>query len=354
MFGIKEYKFYDRKWHIKERYRSITVVSKYSCQCDAMDTKTHERVLIKQICLDNDDDIMRAYEEIMVLKEINHDNVVKLVDRFTKSSSINDFKVFYMVLNYMDTTLRDVIKTQKLSDGQIKFLAYQILRGLKYIHSMGVIHKDLNPCSIGINKNLELRIKDFNFNKNENRQDCIGYNTSRYYKAPEIQLQKSDVKKYRDVSDIWSVGCIIAEMYTHEKLFLCKKDSEQLKITFKLFPPHQDSDIQKEFDLLYGEPSDRIPDNDEYNTVNKRFRIFHIKEMNNIRGFIEKLLETDPEQRLTASKALEQEYIMEFHDPDDEPSNETALGKIEGSLNNSSNHVNILRSKIYEELFNLK
>ena len=60
----------------------------------------------------------------------------------------------------MDTTLRDAIKTQNLSNGQITFLAYQILRGLRYIHSMGVIHKDLNPSSIGINENLELRVSE--------------------------------------------------------------------------------------------------------------------------------------------------------------------------------------------------
>jgi serine/threonine protein kinase len=58
----------------------------------------------------------------------------------------------------MDTTLRDVIKTQKLSNDQIQFLAYQILRGLKYLHSMGIIHKDLKPSSIGLNENLELRV----------------------------------------------------------------------------------------------------------------------------------------------------------------------------------------------------
>ncbi len=65
----------------------------YLFNSDAVDDNTNDRVLIKQISLENDDDILRAYEEIIVLKEINHENVVKLIDRFTKSPSINDFKV---------------------------------------------------------------------------------------------------------------------------------------------------------------------------------------------------------------------------------------------------------------------
>ena len=62
-----------------------------------------------------------------------------------------------------------------------------------------------------------------NFNKSENRQDCIGYNTSRYYKAPEVQIQNTNVKTYTEKSDVFSAGCIIAEMYSNETLFLCKK-----------------------------------------------------------------------------------------------------------------------------------
>ena len=58
----------------------------------------------------------------------------------------------------MDTTLRDVLKTQKLSSDQIVFLTYQILRGLKYLHSMGIYHKNLKPSAIGLNEDLELRV----------------------------------------------------------------------------------------------------------------------------------------------------------------------------------------------------
>lgn len=83
----------------------------------------------------------RTYRELRLLKHMNHENVIGLLNCFSPSDRIEDFSDVYFVNHLMGADLNQIIKTQKLSDDHVQFLVYQILRGLKYIHSAGIIHR---------------------------------------------------------------------------------------------------------------------------------------------------------------------------------------------------------------------
>ncbi len=108
-------------------------------------------------------------------------------------------------------------------------------RGLKYVHSAGVVHRDLKPSNILVNENCDLKICDFGLARIQDPQ-MTGYVSTRYYRAPEIMLtwQKYDVEV-----DVWSAGCIFAEMLEGKPLFPGKDHVNQFSIITELLgtPP---------------------------------------------------------------------------------------------------------------------
>ncbi|RXG57190.1 Mitogen-activated protein kinase 14B [Armadillidium vulgare] len=124
-------------------------------------------------------------------------------------------QVWYLVTPLMGADLNNIVKTQKLTDDHVQFLVYQVLRGLKYIHSAGIIHRDLKPSNIAVNEDCELKILDFGLAR-PTESEMTGYVATRWYRAPEIML---NWMHYNQTVDIWSVGCIMAELLTGRTLF---------------------------------------------------------------------------------------------------------------------------------------
>uniref|UniRef100_A0A3P9PRG5 mitogen-activated protein kinase n=1 Tax=Poecilia reticulata TaxID=8081 RepID=A0A3P9PRG5_POERE len=83
----------------------------------------------------------RSYRELRLLKHMKHENVIGLLDVFTPAGTLEDFNELYLVTNLMGADLNNIVKFQRLSDEHVQFLIYQLLRGLKYIHSAGLIHR---------------------------------------------------------------------------------------------------------------------------------------------------------------------------------------------------------------------
>jgi p38 MAP kinase len=111
---------------------------------------------------------------------------------------------------------------------------------LKYVHSAGVVHRDLKPSNILVNENCDLKICDFGLARIQDPQ-MTGYVSTRYYRAPEIMLtwQKYDVEV-----DIWSAGCIFAEMLEGKPLFPGKDHVNQFSIITELLGTPPDDVIQ--------------------------------------------------------------------------------------------------------------
>ncbi|CAI7613742.1 unnamed protein product [Penicillium glandicola] len=154
----------------------------------------------------------------------------------------------YIVMECCMTDLHHLIQsTSKPLEGKfIEFFTYQLLRGLKFIHSAGVIHRDLKPSNILIKENCDLKICDFGLAREQDHL-MTGYVSTRYYRAPEIML---NWQRYSYAVDIWSTGCILAEMLVGKVLLLGKDSVHHFQLITDMFgkPPKEimetvDSDV---------------------------------------------------------------------------------------------------------------
>jgi serine/threonine protein kinase len=121
----------------------------------------------------------------------------------------------------METDMHRVIRTQDLSDDHCQYFIYQTLRALKAMHSANVLHRDLKPSNLLLNANCDLKVCDFGLARSAaSQEDNSGFMTeyvaTRWYRAPEIMLT---FKEYTKAIDVWSVGCILAEMLSGKPLF---------------------------------------------------------------------------------------------------------------------------------------
>jgi len=213
------------KWEVPERYVNLVGIGSgaYGQVCSADDTSSRGadgkfvRVAIKKIARPFQSAIhaKRTYRELRMLKHMNHENIIGLLDCFTPVNTLDEFTDVYMVTHLMGADLNNIIKTQKLSDDHVQFLVYQIVRGMKYVHSAGIIHRDLKPSNIAVNEDCELKILDFGLAR-PTENEMTGYVATRWYRAPEIML---NWMHYNQTVDLWSVGCIMAEMLTGKTLF---------------------------------------------------------------------------------------------------------------------------------------
>lgn len=206
-------------WEVPVRYSTLDPVGSgaYGTVCGAIDQKTKEKVAIKKLYRPFQSLIhaKRAYRELRLLKHINHENVICLLDVFTSDESLESFQNFYIVMPFMKMDLGQIMKKQKLGENLVIHFLYQILRGLRYIHAAGIVHRDLKPGNLAVNENCDLKILDFGLARHT-ESEMTGYVVTRWYRAPEIIL---NWMHYNQTVDIWSVGCILAEMITGEVLF---------------------------------------------------------------------------------------------------------------------------------------
>jgi p38 MAP kinase len=210
----------------------------------------------------------------------------------------------------MGADLNNIIRTQKLTDDHVQFLVYQILRGLKYIHSAGIIHRDLKPSNIAVNEDCELKILDFGLAR-PTETEMTGYVATRWYRAPEIML---NWMHYNQTVDIWSVGCIMAELLTGRTLFPGTDHIHQLNLIMEILGTPSDDFMQKitsESARSYIQSLQPLPKKD----LNQYFLGANPQAVH----LLGLMLELDSDKRITAEKALAHPYLTAYADPHDEP-----------------------------------
>ncbi|KAJ4836589.1 Mitogen-activated protein kinase ntf6 [Turnera subulata] len=209
----------------------------------ATNAETKEEVAIKKIgnAFDNRIDAKRTLREIKLLCHMDHENVIKIRDIIPPPVR-EKFNDVYIVYELMDTDLNQIIRSsQALTDDHCQYFLYQLLRGLKYIHSANVLHRDLKPSNLLLNANCDLKICDFGLARTTTETDFMTeYVVTRWYRAPELLLNCSE---YTAAIDIWSVGCIMMEIIRREPLFPGKDYVQQLALITQLLGSPDDSDL---------------------------------------------------------------------------------------------------------------
>jgi mitogen-activated protein kinase 1/3 len=144
----------------------------------------------------------------------------------------------------MDTDLHKIIKSnQELSDDHYKFIMYQILRTLYYLHSANVIHRDIKPSNVLINEDCTIKLCDFGLSRNIREQDLslTEYVVTRYYRAPEVMLSSH---QYSKSIDIWSAGCTFAELLSKNYLFPGDNYLTQIKLIIEALGSPSNEDLE--------------------------------------------------------------------------------------------------------------
>ncbi|ELU14889.1 hypothetical protein CAPTEDRAFT_20998 [Capitella teleta] len=304
-------------WDVPERYQTLTPVGSgaYGQVCSAVDTLTSSQVAIKKLSRPFQSAVhaKRTYREIRMLKHMNHENIIGLLDVFTPTTTLECFEDVYLVTHLMGADLNNIVKTQKLTDDHVQFLIYQILRGLKYVHSAGIIHRDLKPSNIAVNEDCELKILDFGLARQAD-DEMTGYVATRWYRAPEIML---NWMRYNQTVDVWSVGCIMAELLTGKPLFPGTDHIDQLTKTMRITGtpgPELLAKITSEEARRYIES---LP------TMRKKnFSEVFLGASPIAIDLLDRMLDIDPDTRITAEEALSHPYLKQYADPSDEPSSE--------------------------------
>lgn len=261
----------------------------------------------------------RSLRELKLLRHFRgHKNITCLYDMdivFYPDGSINGL---YLYEELMECDMHQIIKSgQDLTDAHYQSFIYQILCGLKYIHSADVLHRDLKPGNLLVNADCQLKICDFGLargyseNPEENNQFLTEYVATRWYRAPEIMLS---YQGYTKAIDVWSTGCILAEFLGGKPIFKGKDYVDQLNQILRILgtPPDEtlkrigSKNVQDYIHQLGFIP--KIPFAEIYPQANPQAL-----------DLLEKMLSFDPEKRITVDEALEHPYLSIWHDPADEP-----------------------------------
>ncbi|CAD5214243.1 unnamed protein product [Bursaphelenchus okinawaensis] len=178
----------------------------------------------------------RVYRELMIMRSVHHDNVLGMLD--VAKPVRTEYHNIFVFTELMETDLHKVIVSpQRLIPIHITLFMYQLLRGLKYLHSANIIHRDLKPSNLLINSNCHLKICDFGLSRlwDEKVREPMSIEViTMYYRPPEILMGNCH---YTKAVDMWSAGCIWAELLLRRPLFQGATEEEQIERMFQFLGP---------------------------------------------------------------------------------------------------------------------
>jgi mitogen-activated protein kinase 1/3 len=317
----------------------------------ALHKPSGQRVAIKKITpFDHSMFCLRTLREMKLLRYFNHENIISILD-IQKPRDYQSFTEVYLIQvgrmtktrirtnnkqELMETDMHRVIRTQDLSDDHCQYFIYQTLRALKAMHSANVLHRDLKPSNLLLNANCDLKVCDFGLARSaastdDNSGFMTEYVATRWYRAPEIMLT---FKEYTKAIDVWSVGCILAEMLSGKPLFP-GKDCESIiskMINLWLIQDQDHHQLTLILDVLgtptmedyYGIKSRRAREYIRSLPFKKKIPLKALfpKTSDLALDLLEKLLAFNPVKRITVDEALKHPYLEPYHDPEDEPTAE--------------------------------
>ncbi|KAK4252071.1 kinase-like domain-containing protein [Corynascus novoguineensis] len=265
--------------------------------------QTGELVALKEIHLDSEEGTpSTAIREISLMKELKHENIVALHDVIHTENKL------MLVFEYMDGDLKKYMDTQgdrgALKPPVIKSFMYQLLKGIDFCHKNRVLHRDLKPQNLLINSKGQLKLGDFGLA----RAFGIPVNTfsnevvTLWYRAPDVLLGS---RTYNTSIDIWSAGCIMAEMFSGRPLFPGTTNEDQIIRIFRIM----------------GTPSERTwPGLSQFPEYKTTWQMYATQPLSSILpqidpvgiDLLQRLLQLRPELRLSAAEALAHPWFSDL------------------------------------------
>uniref|UniRef100_A0A8C1NTX0 Cell division protein kinase 5 n=1 Tax=Cyprinus carpio TaxID=7962 RepID=A0A8C1NTX0_CYPCA len=318
-----------------QKYEKLEKIGEgtYGTVFKAKNRETHEIVALKRVRLDDDDEGVpsSALREICLLKELKHKNIVRLHD------VLHSDKKLTLVFEYCDQDLKKYFDSCNgdLDPEIVKSFMYQLLKGLAFCHSRNVLHRDLKPQNLLINRNGELKLADFGlarafgipvrcYSAEVKRHgfrdrvvffrvsmcssldvDCLQVVTL-WYRPPDVLF---GAKLYSTSIDMWSAGCIFAELANAGRpLFPGNDVDDQLKRIFRLLGTPTEEQWQT---------MNKLPDYKPYPMYPATTSLVNVvpKLSSTGRDLLQNLLKCNPVQRISAEEALQHPYFADFCPP---------------------------------------
>mmetsp|Transcript_8582 Transcript_8582/g.13937 ORF Transcript_8582/g.13937 Transcript_8582/m.13937 type:complete len:465 (-) Transcript_8582:233-1627(-) len=395
------------RWKIPPRYevKQLIGTGSYGSVCEAHDHTNNRLVAIKKIGHMFEDliDCKRILREIAILSKLKHDHIVQIYD-IPQPADLSSFQELYIVMEICDSDLKKLCRTDvTLSPLHINTLLYNLLVGLKYLHSAGIYHRDLKPANCLVNQDCSVKICDFglarsvdegfieepiqevapapieeplspmspvprrNFESPERQRPGIGspdrvvrrsprkrflkrrlttHVATRWYRAPELCLLQEE---YTAAVDIWSVGCIYAELLGMHESVKCE-DRHPLfpgSSCFPLSPLHAHAKdyryhttaVQDQLNLIFnllGTPRDEDMEFLDRDDARSYIRCFTKREGQGIRGMfehvhedaiavLENVVRFNASTRPTVDELLDFQLFAEDRDPSKEVNADTKI-----------------------------
>ncbi|DAZ94533.1 TPA: hypothetical protein N0F65_002185 [Lagenidium giganteum] len=394
-------------WKVSSRYRLVRLLGKgsYGQVAEAYDTVLNKKVAIKKIInvFDQEIDCKRLYREIYILRRLNHPQVIHLLD-VIPPDSFETFTDLYLVFEFLDTDLHKLIMSpQYLTIRHIQVFLYQLLCGLKYIHSANVIHRDMKPANILLNEDCTLMICDFGLSRvmemnrpmeeiskvlyspkdsksptgemqqtsqpspasaaevPKFRRQLTKHVVTRWYRAPELIL----LQDYGFGVDMWSVGCIFAELLSMQ-VESCPKYQDRVP----LFPGRSCFPLSADRPTTYSDKLDQLnvifnvigtPGEDDIGSlgeVKQYLRKLPKKDPRDLRemypgapveslDLLKRMLSFNPETRISVTEALDHPFLQAVRRAQSESSEPNPFGM---EFENVPLDKATLKLRIYEEV----
>lgn len=335
---------------VLERYSVVSKLGKgaYGVVWKVKDVVNGQTFALKKIfdAFQNSTDAQRTYREVMYLQHFNgHENIVKLIT-IIRAENHRDL---YMVFELMATDLYAIVARSILKPLQKVYIVYQLFKALKFIHSAGIAHRDLKPSNMLLDADCKMKIGDFGLARSfiqthVETEPCAvsDYIATRWYRAPEILLSCA---VYSAHVDLWSAGCIVAELFLDRVLFPGKSTLNQLELIIELLGYPEEEDLAH-----FDSPKTRsmLKNFSERKTGQLQNRLSSCPE--EVQQLVRGLLAFNPSKRISAETALQSPLFAFFRDEESEiDSDKPILLPIDDS---SKLSLKAYRDAVYQDISN--